>query len=734
MIFLVLNAIICVTLIIFSFSIDAGKEKNFNTNYLVNIVLFLAALFGMMAVTVGFCFFAPPQLALTFGRLTYLLLGWFSVNSCCFLMVFPQYEKKTPLFAFQWISNILGMAIIFLAPRGCISNISITYDNTFQISSGLMISGRLGRVLMISWFQFYMGLFVYAVPLFFCLMALVRAENVDSMLTRQRIRIASSGVFASFAVFAFITFSSIYQPMLKSLIMVGFIPELIGFMEADKNNEIWDKKIIFHGVGKFLVKYFLPATLIGLFFTVSWPIFVHNHILFFVLFVVESTAILTIWYLVGQYIAKRGFLRDSRYAEAFTNEISSISFEGEPGDITAKLFNIFNKYVDSSSLKMLVDAGSGFMEYVYSSNPEDTKKTVPVTGDCFDKLMNLKRQVVFREAIEHDYALAAVRTDLLALLRETETDAFILLSEGHRIIGVMALGKKQSGNVYSDYDYRVFNELYSNFFVIGYYMKNIMNESVVGTVDREIKMSNQIITSIQENMDFIKNPKVDSGYLMVPAHNIGGEFVDTIRLTDTRYIYVIGSLSGKGIAASMNMVIMKSIIRTYLAETTDFKLLVQKVNLFIRESLPKGTFFSGTFGLVDFSTDTMYYINCGTPAIFMYTRAYNNVIEIQGEGHILGFAKDISSIVKVKKVKLAPGDIVFTCTDGLIETKSLRGEKFGKARLQNEIMENSSYPASKMAQFSYESLAQFTSAALEDDVTIFLFKYLGAAKEEGSKQ
>ena len=733
MVFLILNAVICVTLVVFSFSIDTGREKNFNTNYLVNIVLFLAALFGMMAVTVCFCFFAPPQLALTFGRLTYMLLGWFSVNSCSFLLLFPRYERKLPLRAFQWIFNIISMGIIFLAPRGCISNISITYDNTFQISSGLMISGRLGRALMLSWFQFYMGLYIYVIPAFFCLMALVRAENLASALDRQRICIATAGICASFAIYAFISFSSIYQPMLKSLVMVSFIPQLIGFLVADRNNEIWDKKIISHGAGKFLVKYFLPAVLIGLFFTVSWPIYVHNRVLFFSLFIVESAVILTIWYLVGRYIVKKGFLHDSRYAEAFTNEISSISFDSEPSAITAKLFSIFNKYVDSSSLKMLVDAGGGFMEYAYSSNPEDEKKTVPVKGECFDKLMNLKRQVAFREYIEHDYTLASVRTDLLGLLRETETDALILLSEGHRVIGVMALGKKQSGNVYSDYDYRVFNELYSNFFVIGYYMKNIMNESVVGTVDREIKMSNQIITSIQENMDFIKNPKVDSGYLMVPAHNIGGEFVDTIRLTDTRYIYVIGALSGKGIAASMNMVIMKSIIRTYLAETTDFKLLVQKVNLFIRESLPKGTFFSGTFGLVDFATDTMYYINCGTPAIFMYTRAYNNVIEIQGEGYILGFAKDISSLVKVKKVKLAPGDIVFTCTDGLIETKSLRGEKFGKARLQNEIMENSSYPASKMAQFAYEALAQFTSAALEDDVTIFMIKYLDAAKEEGGK-
>jgi serine phosphatase RsbU (regulator of sigma subunit) len=152
---------------------------------------------------------------------------------------------------------------------------------------------------------------------------------------------------------------------------------------------------------------------------------------------------------------------------------------------------------------------------------------------------------------------------------------------------------------------------------------------------------------------------------------------------------------------------------------------VAKVNDFIRESLPKGTFFAGTFGLLDFSTNTMYYINCGIPAIFVYTKAYNNVIEVQGEGHILGFVKDVAPYLKVKKVNLAEGDIVMITTDGMLDTKSLRGDIFGKTRTQNALMENSNYPATKMAKFAYDALVEFTSKELENDVTILVMKYLG---------
>ena len=175
----------------------------------------------------------------------------------------------------------------------------------------------------------------------------------------------------------------------------------------------------------------------------------------------------------------------------------------------------------------------------------------------------------------------------------------------------------------------------------------------------------------------------------------------------------------------MSMVILKSIIRTYLAETTDFKKLVAKVNVFIRDSLPKGTFFAGIFGLLDFNNDTLYYINCGSPALYVYTRAYNNVIEVQGEGHILGFVKDVTPLLKVKKVKLAEGDIIMSVTDGILDTKSLRGDIFGKARTQTALMDNSGYPAEKMTKFAYEVLVDFASKELENDVTMLVIKYLG---------
>ncbi|MBR4599844.1 MAG: SpoIIE family protein phosphatase, partial [Treponema sp.] len=88
------------------------------------------------------------------------------------------------------------------------------------------------------------------------------------------------------------------------------------------------------------------------------------------------------------------------------------------------------------------------------------------------------------------------------------------------------------------------------------------------------------------------------------------------------------------------------------------------------------------------------------------------------------FVKDISPYIKVKKVKLNPGDILFACTDGVLDSKSLRGEAFGKDRLQKSIIENTQMNAQNMISASYNTLLDFLTKELDDDVSIFTLKML----------
>jgi hypothetical protein len=722
MIYILLNFILCGVLIWTSFTIDTRNTVK-NNNPLVNMILFLATILALN----GFCiisgFWGPAQLTNILTRIRCVLIAWYGVYICQYLLLLPSFKKNKAFTVMQWILNVFAAYIVFISPGG-ITSIKYSMDSGMVIGSSQIFADKLGQFFPLTKYGFYCLLYYFVLPLLCILMVLVRAENMNSKLDRQRMRINVLAVVSFWISYTVLRVAKKFQPMFSTMELISFICEVLLFMKAASLNAIWDFKTIVRSTVRFILRFAIPSTLGGLAFILLWQNVSLDKSLLVFLFIVSIVIIITIWYQGRKLFKNKNFLRDNNYAKIFEDALAAIDYSNDTKEITTKLFDIFNKNVNTSALQIMIDGGMGDLETIYSSNNQ--KSTIPLTNNiCFDTLLNINHPIVFRDFAEHNYNVVAIRKDLLKMLDDNNSDAFIMLNEGRHIVGVMFLGKKTTDNVYNDYDYMVFSKLYSYFFVIGYYMKNIANESVVGTVNREIRMSGQIITSIQENMDLIKNPKVDAGYIMVPAHNIGGEFIDLIRLTDTRHIFVIGAMSGKGIAASMSMVILKSVIRTFLAETKDFKLLVEKINTFIRFSLPKGTFFAGMFGLIDFASDTMYYINCGAPALFLYTRAYNNVIEIQGEGRVLGFAKDIDKLIKVKKVKLAEGDIVLACTDGLIETHSLRGEVYGKDRTQKALMENSTYSADKMARFTYDSLVQFTSKELEDDVSILVLKYLG---------
>ena len=342
----------------------------------------------------------------------------------------------------------------------------------------------------------------------------------------------------------------------------------------------------------------------------------------------------------------------------------------------------------------------------------------------FSSLLNMQRRIVFKTHCDTVHELSPIATALAAIFEETDSSVMILLNEGARLFSVILLGARRQEQPYTDYDYEVFNKLYSRFFLTGYYLKNIANEELISLVGREIRFSSQVIRSLHKKTDMPVCEGLDADAVSLSARSLGSGFTDFIKLDAHRYIGVIGDLSGKGLNASMLMAILKSMIPIFLAETHDFKNLIQKVNAFIRENMPRGTYFAGLFFLIDMQAKVLYYANCALAAFFMYNKTYNNMIEIQGDGKILGFVPDISSLIKIKKIQLASGDVLAAVTGGFMETKSVRGEPFGKNRIQAVLLQNLKQPAARICEILGENLHGFAEKGMEEDAGISVLRIL----------
>ena len=726
MIYIILNLVVVAGLVYFTQLLDRKvKTDSFEVTAFAISLLFAVA----EAVTLVIVLFLYEKmsdiLTTQLLRIVFCLDG---MMFTCITFGFASLAANTKKFLPKLLQIAICIAVVPLIYTK-FSQIQVTMDRGIIIQSEYLFGSDARNFFPWTWVTVYTIIYRYILPMTGLLFMAIKTEEKASQLEKSQAVTFFGSIVLMWACSFIINFISKVIPPFSTLYMYAYLFMYVVIYMALTQTTVPTGRGFFFSILKMIASYFIPAAFIGFIVMFIQPL--RNNFdagfIVFMTFVVICAVVYSYW--ISALFARSTRFYTADYENSLERDLASIDYAtGEMDYIASRMFEIVKRNTDAGSMNVYILNSQNELEVAYSSNGMTEKVSVNTPG--FEYLLNINRSIVLQSQLEKVHDLAECREQIQAFFDKYKSDALFILNEGHNIFGVITLGKKINGDHYKEYDYNVFDKLYSHFFVYGYYMRNISNKDLIGVVNREIRMSSQIITSIQENIDHVKNDKIDTGYLMVPAHNIGGEFIDMIRLTATRHLFVVGDLSGKGIAASMNMVILKSIIRTFLADTHDFKELVIKTNTFIRDSLRKGTIFAGLFALVDFETDTMYYINCGIPALMMYTQVYNNVIEIQGSGHVLGFVKDISPYISVKTTKLNRGDIILACTDGLVQSHSLRGEMYGKERIQQAILDNSTYNAQRMTQFTFDDLMKFMSKEMEDDVSILVLKYESKVAEE----
>ncbi|MDE6068853.1 MAG: serine/threonine-protein phosphatase [Treponemataceae bacterium] len=713
MVYVFINAVFAVMMLRLSLSVDAGNSKNETS--IVNLTLLSAAFAFLMGIITLVVLKGPQNLAVFLEHSELFLIGLFyTFVGMCFLR-----------FVFEKNSFISFLQFVFVALALFISAMKISVDDYRKLSfvAESVFPQAADGAIKFTWLDLYYAIFIFLVPGFSLLILMVYTENARMWPLFQRSVFFAGALVLSWIGFLALLFGAVYVPLIISLSPIVICLVAVILVRSSACKKLYTAQMLIHNLFRMIMEFALPAAIgAGLYLWLR-PLHRQSHFVFYAALFV-SVALLAFG--IRALIKKISTIIEqnlSMYGEAFEADLVAINYDDETLDVCSTFYNIFSMRVSVDAMKILVAGGNNELNTVFAS--KGAKVSLSVQNPGLEAIVAQGVNVFSLDDMEVMYDLHMKREEIEKLFADLDAEILIILREGSRLLGLLALGNKRGDLGYDEYDKTVFNNLYPYFFVFGYYMSNIANASVVGTVNREIKMSAQIIKSIQENMDPVENPKMDLGYLMLPAHNIGGEFVDSIRLNETRHLLVVGALSGKGISASMNMVILKSIIRVFLATTHDFKKLVSKINKFIRFDLPKGTFFAGVFCLMDFETDTLYYINCGISTMLLYTRSFNNVIEIQGKGFVLGFAKDVTPLLKVRQIKLNPGDVLGITTEGIIKSHSLRGDRYGKDNIRKSMTENYMYDGTHMVTFLLDDLKRFIAKDVDEDITVMMIRYLG---------
>ena len=252
-------------------------------------------------------------------------------------------------------------------------------------------------------------------------------------------------------------------------------------------------------------------------------------------------------------------------------------------------------------------------------------------------------------------------------------------------------------------------------------LKSVINSSKIQQEqgENEIKkaaaaMGTKVVPDTVPEFDGYKITQLHKPFNDIP----GGDFIDYVKISNDLFVVVLGDVMGKKWGAWYFAVAyagyIRSAIRSTLNDTTEFTAskIVQKVNesVFEDERI-SDVFVTLSILVIDKKSDTIGY--CGAGDIPLFYLSNGKVELIKSEGTLLGFKKNGN--YENVNISLLPNDEIFVLTDGIIETRDIKGESIENERLIEILLEkgdNDSLP------YIEERVAKLTNNKFEDDTTI----------------
>lgn len=211
---------------------------------------------------------------------------------------------------------------------------------------------------------------------------------------------------------------------------------------------------------------------------------------------------------------------------------------------------------------------------------------------------------------------------------------------------------------------------------------------------------------------------------MEPAKEVGGDFYDFYFINDTKFMFLIADVSGKGVPAALFMMTVKTLINNLSQINNDPKELIEDINKKICKTNKEGFFVTMLAGIADIKTGELNIINCGHN-LPLIKRQNGNYEYLKLSSNIaLGVFDDAE--FEIYHTVLNPGDTIYTYTDGVTEATNIDNEMYGEQRLLECLNNIQNTEPIEIAQKIKDSIQGYTdSAPQSDDITMLIFKYNG---------
>ena len=254
----------------------------------------------------------------------------------------------------------------------------------------------------------------------------------------------------------------------------------------------------------------------------------------------------------------------------------------------------------------------------------------------------------------------------------------------------------------------------------------MLNEAITNERYKEELKIAKLVQSKLLPSELDVNEDFDISTFTIAADEVGGDYYDSFKISETKTALIIGDVSGKGTSAAFHMAQMKGVFLALAQLDLSPAEFLDKANLAISSGLDKTSFVTISYFVLDSTHKSIEFARAGHVPSLFYNKEEKKASYFKNKGLGLGIIRGdkFKNYIQQSSSYYKEGDVLVLYTDGITEAQNEHKEEFGYERLLELIEQNQGSNADLIQERVIEDLYKFcNNELLEDDYSLVVVKF-----------